>query len=126
MSQTGVSVNGFGPWLRKRIVARRMNQSEFAEKVGTSTGTVSMWVTGKRIPDPSSCDRIADALGVDLDIVLFQAGHRPQTEPIDPDDPKNDIMGMVERIDWKSDPGSVRLVSRVLRTIIEDQRGEIR
>jgi len=100
------------------------NQTEFAHKVGTSTGTVSMWVMGKRIPDPASCDRIADALGIDLDIVLYQAGHRPQATPPstpDPSDPRTEILRLVKRVDW-SDSRTFNLVSGMLRQIVADQK----
>src|SRR5690606_8121609 len=101
-TETPVNVNQFGRWLRERIRSSPYvrNQSEFAQRVGTSTGTVSMWATGKRIPDPASCDRIADVLGVDLDLVLWQAGHRPNVERIDPDDPRTVLTALVNAVDW--------------------------
>jgi hypothetical protein len=47
-----------------------------------------MWhPAGERIPDPPSCGRIADVLGADVDLRLTLAGHRPNVEELDPDDP---------------------------------------
>lgn len=115
----------FGVWLRREIRRAGINQTELARRVGTSGGTVSMWAHDQRVPDPGSCDRIADALGVDLDLVLFYAGHRPLTTPPDPDDPKINVQGLVDRVNWKrARPGDYEVVTTVLRSIIKEQRGE--
>ena len=96
-----------------------MTQADLARKLNIGTAVVSRWVTGKRIPSPRYCDLIADALGVDLDLVLWQAGHRPMTTPVSPDDPRVDIHGLVDRVDWT--PGNVKMITRILRTMLEDQ-----
>lgn len=70
--------NSFGVWFEQQLKSREMNQSEFARKLGVKQGMVSNWIRGARIPDPGSCDRIADALGLSIDEVLIQAGHRPR------------------------------------------------
>ena len=82
-----------------------------------------MWVTGKRIPDPESCDRIADALNIDLDLVLWQAGHRPLVNPPDPGDPRLLVQGWVDRIDWTK-PGRVQLIERIMVGWIGDDQRE--
>lgn len=110
--------NSFATWLRRQLARRDWTQADFARRLNVGTDLVSRWATGKRTPDPKSCDLIADALGVDLDIVLWQAGHRPQTQPIDPSDPRIDIHGLVDRVNWS--PGNVKLITRVLRTMIEE------
>jgi len=38
---------------------------------------VNRWVRGLQTPETESCQRLADALGVDVDEVLEAAGHRP-------------------------------------------------
>jgi transcriptional regulator with XRE-family HTH domain len=70
--------NAFGVWLERQLRSRELTQSEFARRTEVRQGMVSNWITGKRIPDPGSCDRIADALGLPIDEVLIQAGHRPR------------------------------------------------
>jgi hypothetical protein len=50
------------------------------------------------VPDPQSCDRIADVLGVDPDLVLTLAGHRPAIEPLQPDDERRELIGYVRRL----------------------------
>jgi SOS-response transcriptional repressor LexA len=70
----------FAEWLTAEIKARNWNQSEFGRRAGESSrSTVSSWVTGSRLPEPDSCVRIADALGIDPDEVLDRAGHRKMT-----------------------------------------------
>jgi hypothetical protein len=90
-------------------------------KGGFSRAAVSAWVTGSRLPDPPSIDRIADALGLDVDTVLTIAGHRPKTEDIDPDSPKGRILSMAQRIDWTAD-GRERIVTLMFRDFIEQDR----
>ena len=67
----------FRLWLAQRLREQDLSQADFARRLGTRPNTVSGWVTGQRRPDPASCDRIADALGLDVDEVLTAAGHRP-------------------------------------------------
>lgn len=59
-----------------------------------------MWTSGKRIPAPTSIDRIADLLGADIDAVLAIAGHRPPDIDIDPDSPGEQIAALARRIEW--------------------------
>lgn len=92
----------FGRWLKQQLRSHGMKQADLARKMQTSTGSVSMWARGKRIPEPYSCDRIADALGMSNDAVLTAAGHRP------PD------------IDDEADPRRQELVS--LARLISDDR----
>lgn len=63
-----------------------------------STGTISRWVRGDRVPTPESCDLLADVLGVDLDGILALAGHRPLDTMYRPDDPRNDIISQLPKL----------------------------
>ena len=65
-----------------------MSQIALATKAGLSKSSISAYVNGERVPDPASCDRIADAVGINLDVVLSQAGHRPQVERVPASDQK--------------------------------------
>lgn len=85
-------------WLRRQLERREWSQADFARKLGTSTGSVSMWLNGQRIPDPESCDRIADLLRADGDYVLTLAGHRPADPVYATDDPRNDIISQLPKI----------------------------
>lgn len=55
-------------------------QADSARRVGMSAGTASSWVNGQRGPDPASCERIADGLGVDVGEVRTLVGHRPRVD----------------------------------------------
>lgn len=71
----------FADWLRAEMDRRGITITELARRMEAGTGPVSRWVTGSRIPSPAMCVRIADAMALDRDIVLAQAGHRPNVRP---------------------------------------------
>jgi transcriptional regulator with XRE-family HTH domain len=105
----------FGRWLQRQLDRREWTQADFARKVNLSTGTVNHWITAKRIPDPPSCDRIADALFLDVQDVLRHAGHLSET----PDDSEHvrELIAMIRRVDWT--PERLRFVSNVLRDLVD-------
>lgn len=65
--------------------------------------SISDWVRGNKIPDPRSCEKIADALNVDPDLVLVMAGHRPNIEDIKPGDTRLELIGYIKRIRLTAD-----------------------
>jgi transcriptional regulator with XRE-family HTH domain len=67
----------FGAWLKAQLRRRDWTQADFARRSGMTTTSVSDWINNKKVPDPASCDRIADALFLPLDDVLVAAGHKP-------------------------------------------------
>ena len=93
----------FGLWFKRQLRLRRWTQADFAHEFRFSAAGVSRWITGERIPTPESCERIAEAFGVEIDLVLTQARHRPAVEPIDPDDPVVGIIGLVKRVEWNDE-----------------------
>lgn len=95
-----MSTSAFADWFRHQLQRRGWNQSDFARAADIPKPTVSTWYQGTRNPDPASCDLIADVLNLDVDTVLTLAGHRPAVEPIDPDDPLNELFGMMKRVQW--------------------------
>lgn len=90
----------FGQWLARQLVRREWSGADLSRRLGTGTSTVSMWIRDVRNPSPASSERIADALGVDRDVVLSLAGHRPLDEEVDPDSPAGRIHSLVDRIEW--------------------------
>jgi transcriptional regulator with XRE-family HTH domain len=59
---------------------------------------VSRWLQGRR-PDPASLERVASALGVDLDALLTLAGHRPRS-PRDDDPWVASLVAKVRQVTW--------------------------
>lgn len=112
-----VSKTQFGQWLASRMQAREWNNSDLARRLGTAPSVVSRWVRGDRVPDPASCDRIADVLGVDVDLVLTLAGHRPAVEPLAPDDERRELLGYLKRLQLT--PDRVTALRGVLRGWLE-------
>ncbi len=67
------------------------------------SGTISRWLRGERQPSTRSCDLIADVFGVDVDLVLTLAGHRPQPGVAQPDDPRTELIAMLNRVQLTPD-----------------------
>lgn len=114
----------FAVWFLRQLRSRDWTQADFARKTGIATGTVSNWKRGIRIPDPGSCDVIADVLGVDRDLVLAVAGHRPEVDPISDDDPRREMHALVDLIDWAPEPRVADITIGLLRDIRRRQRSE--
>lgn len=68
-------------YLRDKMRERGWNIARLAEACDVSDGLASKWLSAnpryRVTPSPPSCEKIADALGVDLDELLVLAGHRP-------------------------------------------------
>lgn len=87
---TSAQRHGFGRWLGQQLARRDWTLSDFARLTGdpgVSPSVVSRWQRGERLPTAASCARIADALGLDVDLVLTRAGYRPPSAA-SPEDPR--------------------------------------
>ena len=87
----------FSLWFRRQLDAKGMTRGDFARRAGVSARTVTAWYNGERVPDPTSCDIIADVLTLSIDHVLERAGHRPVPDEVDP--VKAELLATLERID---------------------------
>lgn len=67
----------FGDWLRTELDKRGWTLAEFARRLGTWNSLISKWLNNVQRPRPAQCHQIAAALGIDPDLVLDAAGHRP-------------------------------------------------
>lgn len=85
-------------WVREELGRRGWRQADFARAVSVDVSMVSRWLHGRR-PDPASLERVAAALGVDLDALLTLAGHRPRSAR--DDDPRvATLAAKVRQIEW--------------------------
>jgi transcriptional regulator with XRE-family HTH domain len=105
-----MSANEFADWLKQQLIRRQWSQAVFARRAGVTDTAVSLWVSGKRLPDAESCDKIAEALFVSRDEVLARAGLRP-VEHEDAEDVR-ELIGLIRRITWNED--RLRFVRSVL------------
>lgn len=113
----------FGPWLESQMLRREWNQSELARRLNVRPAVVSRWIRDERRPSTGSVDKIADVLGLDVDLVLSIAGHRPRDIDLDPESATARLMPLIEKIDWQSRPGRLEEMEAELRFMIEiDQR----
>lgn len=111
----------FGAWLSRRLRSREWSGADLARQIGTGNSTVTQWLGDSRIPSPTSCEKIADALHLDIETVLAAAGHYHPAGDLDPDSPEARIIAMVRRVDW-SDPVKVMSIEGVLRMYLDEAR----
>ena len=93
--------SSYREWLQEELRRREWRQADFAREVGIDVSMVSRWLNGRR-PDPASLERVAVALGVDLDALLTLAGHRPQS-PRDDDPWVAALVAKVRQVQWTAE-----------------------
>lgn len=85
-------------WIRRQLARHDWTAADLSRRLGVGSGRISEWISGKRVPNPESCLKLAEAFGADPDEVLALAGHRLPTRPLRPDDPKARIIALVKRV----------------------------
>jgi transcriptional regulator with XRE-family HTH domain len=90
--------SSYSAWMRGEMQRRQWRQTDFARAAGINVSMVSRWLRGRR-PDPTSLEKVAAALGIDLDALLTLAGHRPPAAR--DDDPRvASLVAKVRQIRW--------------------------
>jgi len=110
----------FSEWLTKQLKRREWNRSDFARRANIPPQTVQTWTSGRSIPDPASCDLIADVLGIAYQEVMQVAGHLPPDRPTSEDDPRIILHALIDRVGWNQD--RLGTVESILRHWVEDDR----
>jgi transcriptional regulator with XRE-family HTH domain len=113
----------FGRWLTAQLRRREWNESDLARRMERTPSVVNRWARGERTPNPASCDLLADVLGIDRDLVLAVAGHRPEAEPIAEGDPRRRLHALIDAIDWRREAGAAAFVIDALEAV---QRRQLR
>ncbi len=111
---------GIPGWMRQELKRRDWTAADLARRSGIGTGRISEWMSGHRRPSPASCNVLADAFGVDPDVVLAVAGYRTPPEPLDPDDPRQRITSLLRRV--RLTPDRTRTIEAILETYLETDR----
>ena len=65
-------------FLQEVMRRSKRKPSQIAADLGISHATVSRWLSGKDIPNPSSCHRLAEYSGVPAEKILNIVGHLPR------------------------------------------------
>ena len=68
--------------LKELMRRRKVLPSHLAVAIGVSHASVSRWLSGRDIPSPSLCRKLAEYAGIPCDRVLTAANHMP---------PKNEV-----------------------------------
>lgn len=74
----------FKDWLRRELQERGWDQAELVRRTGASSSLVSYWLSGARVPQRHSCEDIAAALGLPVQIVLEAAGREVKNPELPP------------------------------------------
>jgi len=53
----------FGEWLTKGRLAGGLRQADLAAQLGVSSGRISEWETGQRVPEAETVERIQEIFG---------------------------------------------------------------
>ncbi len=88
----------YSEWMLAEMRRREWRQADFARAAGLDVSMVSRWLRGRR-PDPASLERVAVALGEDLDVLLTLAGYRPRS-PRDDDPRAATLVAKVRQVNW--------------------------
>ena len=64
-------------FLRSLVRSRGITPSRLAKEMGVSHATVSRWLSGKDVPSPKSCERLAEYAGVRVEWLLSMAHYLP-------------------------------------------------
>ncbi|MBL8127955.1 MAG: helix-turn-helix transcriptional regulator [Thermomicrobiales bacterium] len=96
-AQDAQRASAFPAWLRQELTQREWRQADFSRATGVDVSMISRWLHGRR-PDPASLERVAEALGLDLDGLLAMAGYRQQPRH---DDPRiATLVAKVRQVEW--------------------------
>jgi transcriptional regulator with XRE-family HTH domain len=91
----------FSEWMVAEMGRRAWRQADFARATGVDVSMISRWLHGRR-PDTASLERVAAALGVDLDTLLTLAGHRLPS-PRDDDPQVAALVAKVRQVNWTAE-----------------------
>ena len=109
-------------WLQQELRKRDWTQADLARRMGSSTGSVAHWVTGARVPQPSTIKVMAETFGADTDYLLTLAGHRQPDPYYDPDSPESQLLPYIRAIEWTD--RDLKMIKRQLEFLAETKRGE--
>jgi transcriptional regulator with XRE-family HTH domain len=93
--------SSFSEWVLAEMSRRAWRQADFARATGIDVSMVSRWLHGRR-PDTASLERVAAALGIDLDALLTLAGHR-QPSARDDDPRVAALVAKVRQVNWTAE-----------------------
>ena len=98
--------------LQEILLSKGVLPSHLAIRIGVSHATVSRWLSGKDVPSPRSCEKIAEFSGLPLEKILIAAGHISKKTVIEdewptfreyarqkyPNEIDEDLISMIERL----------------------------
>lgn len=70
--------NSFSTFMKEVMRRRKRKPGQLAADLGISHATISRWLSGDDIPNPSSCQKLADYSGTPVEKILSIVGHIAQ------------------------------------------------
>jgi transcriptional regulator with XRE-family HTH domain len=70
--------NSFSTFIKEVMRRRKRKPSQLAADLGISHATISRWLSGDDIPNPSSCQKLANYSGTPVEKILSIVGHIEQ------------------------------------------------
>jgi transcriptional regulator with XRE-family HTH domain len=65
----------FAKWLTVQLELRQWKAADLARRSKLSVSAISLLLHAQRTPEPTSCQKLASALGLPVDLVYEQAGY---------------------------------------------------
>lgn len=112
----------FADWLQGELDRRRFSQSELGRRTGIQPSVISRWLRLEWGPDATSCLKVANALGVDVDFVLEIAGHQRRDRFPESTNARQ-LKAMIDHIDWYK-PDRFSTVEGIFRIYQEQDDAE--
>jgi len=114
----------FGIWLQRRLDGKQgWNKAELARRSGLSATSIGDWINGKKLPDPVSVKKLADALGADVLGAYRVLGWLD--EPTADSPFQADLIAKIRKIDWSIEDGRHGGIEGALNNILDLDRRRI-
>jgi transcriptional regulator with XRE-family HTH domain len=88
----------FANWLTSQLIIRQWKGADLARQATLSVNTVHLLLHARSVPRPASCQSLARALNLPLDLVYEQAGYLSATGPETLSSPKRSLIEFVKRM----------------------------
>ena len=105
--------NNFAGWLNGLLMEAGWSNSEFARRIEVVPSTVSMWLSGQKVPSPANCISIAKELKLPPEQVLRRAGFIPDVAP--EAESEEELLYIFRQLDEKTQEMIVSMIKGLIK-----------
>ena len=117
---TSAQKQAFAKWLAGQIDLRKWKAVDLASRSNLSASTICLFLHAQRAPEPVSCQKLAHALGLPVDLVYEKAGYMsPGPERLS--SPKRSLIELVKRL---PEADALRLLARSQARMVTQADGK--